>query len=269
MAYREPFFCSRHMYRGGSGITAASAAAAGFPASRVADGRHAVNFKHGTSQANNTIAVDAGGVPILNSDRLLIPTGHNLAGLRLLVETDDNSGFATPTTILDLNPVATSGVISAAISGPERHIRCNVVDVSIPEYPEIWITRDLTPTRGPAPDFKGDGLVAAQPNIEVIETQGGETFRTVHGPSRKVFDVEWRFLTDVDMDPAAGTFGALAVDTNSGALPFWFFDTNSAHEPIYVELVRPLADSVQQDHPDPRGAGNRWRVSLQLIEVLA
>lgn len=260
MSYRSPFWVCAHAWRvAGSSALAASSEASGFSAARVIDDQGGPLFKWGSAAAGNTLTLDRGSAALEACDRLLIPAGHNLNGHALQLVTSTTGAWAGEETSRVSATIATAGVISQSFtSTQDRYHR-----LKVPSYQgqlgEVVLGRDRTPARGPDPTWTDDPT----PNVIEETLRSGNTYRVKAGERRRAFSYTFRRLGSADV----ALFTDLLDQTSDGIHPFFWFPPDSAEAPVYVQLVSTL--QRRQDRSNPRGLGQTFEVTLQMLEALA
>jgi len=265
VAYRAPFFLAHHALRlaGDSAVTITGAAAAGFAKTRLLDSRHDAVFRWSAAQANHAITLDRGAgfaaLPAL--DHFIIPSGHNFAGASAEVQSDDNSGFTSPTT--RWTGTLPAGLVSDAFatSSSERYLRLIVSTSGQWELAEFMPTVLRTPSTvtGPDPEYDDD-LV---PNYFETTLRSGNVYRLELGDDVREFAPRFRALTTADR----ATLDTLWTDTARGLYPLWYGPPDDAEPVLPCHLVGEYRR--KQDSPNPIGTGLTFDVALRLREVLS
>lgn len=202
-------------------------------------------------QGTGPIVWDQGASP-LTFDTILAPAGHNLNGATLTVETDDNSGFASPTTLGTL--VATSSAIRIPCTGAvERYSRLRITSgPGTIQLPELWASVAVIAPAAP--------LLATSPNqvgnFTGAESESGVWMAYIQGNPR--WEVSWSILgfTRTVRDQFLTFFQAIG----GGGRPFFVLDDENV-----LRYARWL-------NPETAFAGllpQEYRAELQLREVAA
>lgn len=263
MAYREPRFMFLHAAQlaGDAGLSSNETLDADFPKAHAIDGRLEAQVKLDAAAGGDwTLTVDRGAGSLEAIDRLIIPAGHNLASVAgdLMLEADDNSGFTTPTTLLDFTPAA--GLIDQSFtSNTERYVRLKRDNAAVVwQLGELYLTRTRQPTRGPVNAWE-DPFV---PNVETFQTLAGVTGSEQFGSPRRTFNMVWRGLSGTDL----AVFDELLSRIGYGpGIPFYFDPPEDSEPAIFVELLEQY--QRKQDAKIPQQA-IRYEVGLSLIEAV-
>ena len=228
MAWRNPRYAFQHAARdaGLSAITPTPVEDADFPADYLIDDRAGSLFKFDSSSASAKIEIDRGAGTLEAVDRILIPTGHNLGTMDIIVEDDDNSGFTSPATLLASTTVAAGWIDEAMTSGNQRYLRIRIIGTGTWEIPELIFTRTRTLTRGPEPRWPD----LKRSNTLTFEKESGAAALLSLGPDRRVFEFTYRNVDDGDATLDLALLLAL-IDSVGTDRPFIVdppFDTESA-----------------------------------------
>jgi hypothetical protein len=260
MAYRNPRWGLLHAAReaGAAAITSTTEDAS-FPHENLIDDRAGTLFKFTASAANLQIDLDrgAGFAALTGIDRLYIPDGHNLSSTIDVFE-DDNSGFSSATTLLSAGAVPASGAVDLDITeSSERYIRVEFNGTGQWELPQLILTKTLTTTRGPDPDWRGP---VPEENALHARKASGATAHLQLGADQD----SWRFVYNRVLEATDLTNLDSLLDL--GSTPVFLFDPpdDSAYPAILATLT--LRDR-RNDHPNPAGvSGRRMRYEFSLLE---
>lgn len=227
----------------------AGAEAPGYPLYRLYD-RNIGRMFRPASAVTVEVKVDQGASDNLAVDRLLIPAGHNLAGMTLDIKySDDDAAY------IEAVPQWTGaeGLIERSWSpATHRYWKFIITDPpAVPEMAELFLTRAFSWKRDPArPSGPFDQLF----NVENDQTAGGQDRFLVHGQPKR------QRLYHVPRCGEAQKESVLALyDGYGGYKPFWLYD----HEGnwIYGRLRGPL--DLREE------AYQRYSFDFHFIEVLA
>lgn len=262
MAYRLPLFAFLHAARtaGAAAVTPDDADAA-YPKERLIDSQIRPRFRFGTTGANHRVDVDLGASFPTGFDRLLVPINHDVGGQAFTVQQDDNSGFATPTSLASGSfPAGTATIDVALTASTERYLRLTITPSGRWFLPELWYTKRETTTRGPEPGWVDQPL----PNVVETVLRSGSRFGQKLGARRRQFSLSYTHLPDADR----ALFVVSLLDaTNDGALPFWYWPPDDTEAPVLVHLAEP--PSMVQDRDNPRATSQAWNGTFALLESLA
>jgi len=266
VAFRNPQFLTHHAMRlAGAAAIGGTAMAAGFPVARVFDSAGARRARFGGVVANQFVKVDRGAgfaaLPAL--DRLLIPAGHTLDGCTVEVRhhTSDPADGITGTLVGSV-AVTGSALIELALS-PAISNRWALVNFATAgtawEVGELWLGTVNALTMGsPEIDWRSSRI----PRLLETTLESGATFRAAKGATRRGWRVTYKWLDASDLV----VFDALEADTADRLFPFFWYDFDSTHGPVLVELVGDVERT--QDHPVPRNAVT-YSIELELREATA
>lgn len=260
MAWRAPRFMLLHeLRRAGSAAVTVTDEAAGFPKYRLFDDRAGDVFKFNTSSSSHTIIVDRGADFASHDaiDRLYIPDGHNLTGT-LDMDQDDNSGFTSPTTLISgTAAIPASGPVDVDLSFPstQRYVRVQFLGTGQWEIPELILTKTLTTSRGPDPEWS----YVPEESALHSDKSSGATAHLLLGPDRGRWRLEYRFSSDSDDRTLFER--VLAHPTTA---PFLLDPPYDDRSPLWVTLTERRR---RNDHPNPAGVADEH--SAYTFEVLA
>lgn len=89
--------------------------------------------------------------PSTNINKLYIPAGHELNGCTIKLESDDNSGFSSPTTMLASTAISSSAPINLDVTASgERYVRLTMETNGTWGLGELILSQQRAPSRGPA-----------------------------------------------------------------------------------------------------------------------
>ena len=257
MAYRSPSFCFLHAARdaGSSALSSSPAAQSGWPLSRLIDNLKGTLTKL-SNGTNPSITVDRGAGTLDAIDRIIIPSGHNATGT-ITLEADDNSGFSSPTILINGDSIAAGVYTQTFPANSERYVRVTFSGSFALEIGELWLTSTVTPTRGPDPEW--DASKAANVRLELLES--GVAVASVLGPLQQTYELRFHAMGSSDFS----AFLAGIDDVVGLAHPFWFLSPEST-DPIrkmrFVDVPR-----IQQDFPAP-GSQLTYEVRVSMREAV-
>lgn len=195
------------------------------------------------------VKVDQGASDNLAVDRLLIPSGHNLAGMTLDIKhSDDDTAYteAVP------QWTGTDGLMEKSWSpATHRYWKFIITDPpAVPELAELFLTQTYSWERDPA---RPAGPFDKVFNVENDLTAGGQERFLVHGDPRR------QRLYHMPRCGEAQKGGVLDLyDGYGGSRAFWLYD----HEGnwIYGRLRAPL--NLREE------AHQRYSFEFDFLEVL-
>jgi hypothetical protein len=249
MAYRNPaFLASNRVAVAGAAAITSSSLAATAPKERLVDGRISRNAQFAASAANQYFEVDLGSA--LSCDRLVIPVGHNLSGCSVELR---GGASPAPAGVVD-SFTAGSGLIDRSF-GAASHRYWRLVFVTSGQWAiGEWVLGDYQQT--------SSGVVTPW-RAPVFETVLEDAFPTREAvialaPARRELSIEHRMLESADL----AIYDAVIAQGRSVA--FWHWPVDDALGPMLMRLSSdPERD---QDSPNPKATGPRYRVALRMRE---
>ena len=265
MAYRQPLFLSHHALRlAGAAAIGGTAMHVDFPVARAFDSAGLRRARFGGTAANQYVKVDrgAGFAALQTLDRLIIPAGHNLNGCTVQVRQHTSDPAAgTDGTLIGSQAVTGSALVEIALSPAlsNRYAIVNFVTAGTAwEFGELWLGKlNALTTSSPEPEWTEAPLA----RIAETELESGAVFRVARGQTKRTYRlrIPWNAAADV------AVFDFLLSDTADGLFPFYFYDMDSTHAAVRVELVGGLPR--RQDHPVP-SSSTTFAFELELREAV-
>ena len=256
-----PYFVWSHVGRtaGDAAITMIPAASDSFPKYRSIDGFGQSLAKHASAIAATWVC-DRGAAGLEAVTRIFIPSGHNLGAQSVVVASDDNGSFTSPTTLATITTAA--GLVEAALtSSTERYLR-----VSIPgsgsawEYGEMWLGRLRTPS----------SAVRVEPGWELPPIQNTTVQRFPSGVQGSVVNGGDQRTLKMTLSWVAGTdltlFQDLAAACGGAKSPLWVGAPDDAVPTTLMWLT--AISAWRQDSEFPQATGPTYTVQLELVEAL-
>ncbi len=195
-----------------------------FPLYRLYDRSPLTYFKT-TAAVTTTIKVDQGGSPIAIS-ALLIPSGHNLAGMTLDIKWSDND--ADYTTAVTQWTGAAGDVYKTWAALTHRYWKFIITSpASIPQISELFLSPGYEFERNPN---VGGGATEPIYNVQNLETSGGFDRFLVLGASKRQRNYTLKSITSAQKVNFLALYAAWA-----GANPFWLVDTDGV--PIFCKIT--------------------------------
>lgn len=199
-----------------------------YPLYRLHD-RHIGRPFRTTSAVTTGISVDQGAGATPSIDRLLIPSGHNLAGMTLdVLHSSDGAAYAPAVP----QWTGAEGVIDKSwLPIEKRYWKFLIMSpAAVPSIPELFLTAAYAWERQPA---RPSGPMDKEFNsISETTSAGADRFLVMGSPKR-------RRLYNV---PRCGSAMCEQIrtlyDTWAGAMPFWLMDHDGAW--IYGRLTAPV-----------------------------
>lgn len=114
------------------------------------------------SGTNNYIQLDrlVAGTTI---NKLYIPAGHELNGCTIRLESDDNSTFSSPATMLAATAISSSAAINYDVTGSgERYVRLTLQTAGVWGLGELYLSQQRTLVRGPESGWRDEYFYPAQ-----------------------------------------------------------------------------------------------------------
>ena len=228
MAFRLPLFGWYHAAAQENATLFSPNPATARPLSRLADYRTGTPFQFDQVLGGHQIELDRGAPPHPNINRMVIPSGHNMAGETLTVSSsiDDivynQIGVITPLTseTIDLELTdSTEQFVKLEISGNGRW-----------EFGELFYTnRTSTSTRGPDTPWDATPFF---PQVRRPFASGDAV--TILGPERIRYEFDHNMLSGQDLD----VWDDLHTGTQGGAFPFYLWPPDDADDPIFAAITR-------------------------------
>lgn len=224
-----------------------------YPLYRVYDRDIGKVFKT-TAAVTTEIKVDQGASGNLAIDRLLIPSGHNLAGMTLDIKwSDDDVSYTAAVTQWT---GAAGNIDKSWASLTHRYWKFIITSPgSIPQIPELFLTETYIFEKNPnLPLGEMDDVF----NVERSQTAGGQVRFLTHGTAKRRRNYTIK---------AAGETQRVNITTLntawSGGKPFWIYDHEGTL--FYCELANPIR--LTQDTENL--SGGLYGFTLDVLEVIA
>lgn len=243
-----PVLYPRHFFEAAT-ITV-TGEATGLPKARLADRELLLAYQDAAATGTREIKGQVAG-NTLAPNRWIVPSGHNLAGASLSLESSPDGATWTVRDAL----TGDAGVINRPISSPPTvdWWRLTVTGAgAAPLLHELYLTASVTLPRGPDERALVEGPVANRARHESI---GGKVWSARLGPSRWRTTYLIRDLTAGDRTAVEAAF----ADLRDGARPFYLLDADGVLR--WIEWLR--VDALFQAVPVAR-----WDVTLEFQEVL-
>jgi len=223
-----------------AGVTlAAGAEDPVYPLYRLYDRDIGLMFKT-TAAVTTTIRIDQGATGNLAADRLLIPSGHNLAGMSLNILYSDNDSAYYPAVTAW---TGAAGLIDKSWASMTHRYWAFVITspASIPQIPELFLTQTYTWERTAS---RPSGPIDPVFNVERRVTLGGQPRYCINGDAKRQRIYP---LTRAGETQKGNIL--LFNDVWAGCKPFWLYDHLDAW--IFGELIEPigLAETAYQNYP--------------------
>ena len=225
-----------------------------FPRYRLYDRDIGKLFKFNSHGANLYIQVNQGAVISYPVDRLIIPAGHTLNGLGLLISASATGAWAGEHINYASWTQADALVINVPF-GPATYQYWRLVILSDPaappEMPEMFLSKEYIFVANP---LLG-GREGWQRNISGEETETGLDRDVKRGELRRRRDYELR-----DIASAQKTEFETMEQVCEGIKPIWILDHNGTR--LYMKMLNELEFSYDTDDPVS------YSCALHLREVL-
>lgn len=212
-----------------------------------------------SSESDHWIQVDRGTGTLEAIDRLIIPSGHNLAGVTITVKT----GAADPPTTTRLTAAGVvAGLIDEAVtSNDDRYVR---IEFSVTSgawaIPQLIYTRTRTTDRGPEPGW-GDMLLH---NTLDFEKESGSIASLSLGADRRFFEFVYRY---VKLAADLLVFSDL-LSTCGTSKPFYLDPAFTGETAVWVKLTQNSRQQLDRAAPGSPDSA-RPEISLSMLEHLA
>ena len=199
----------------------------GFPSYRLFDRENGLLFKPDGTSFN--ISIDQGPDNIIAIDRMIIPSGHTLAGASVdLRHSDDDISYS-----FSINPfVAEAGLINKSIaSETHRYYRLIVTTPDeAPSLSELFITSTYTFERDPS---RPAGFLDHKFNTLNQVTSGGQDRFLKFGEPKRVRNYSFPNIGEAQKDNLL-----ILNEAWAGFKPFWFKDHTDTW--IFGKLTAPI-----------------------------
>jgi hypothetical protein len=255
MAWRNIRLYYAHAARaaGASGIS--SNATFSTPKDHLIDDRGGIITRL-SSGANNYIQIDR-GAPSSTLNKLYIPAGHELSGCTIKLESDDNSGFSSPLTMLADTAITNNLAINydTANSG-ERYLRLTMITSGTWGLGELIISQQRALSRGPETSWTDETVYPAA----VYEKRTGARPAAEFGSPLRAMAFDFRRVDPADLAFFTGL--ELAVGVTRPFLLDAPFDDGGT---IWCSLTGPI--SREFDSKNPIGESQRYyRQRMSVLE---
>jgi hypothetical protein len=212
-------------------------------------------FTFDGSAADHYLRFDYGATPDA-TDRLVIPSGHNLGTYNITLKAADSADMLTnPTTLLSSVTVAAGVIDEAFASNSQRYGELSFDDTGTWSMPEIWLTKRREPVFGhvwPWTDsFQFNTLDFIKPSGDIATLE--------QGAKQRIFRMSWEGLLLVDYDIFDDLF------TECGRTKPFLFWPPYGEDPLIVKLLR---DPEYQPGARVPGNAESRNVTLDFIELI-
>jgi hypothetical protein len=212
-----------------STVTSSPTGETSYPTYHLYDRRIGRNYQ-ASAASTTTISIDQGAVTSYEVDTLIIPSGHNLTGLVLSLDSSpNNSTWTTQSTWTQSG----SGQIHKTFTAVTvRYWRLVITSpASKPYLGELYLTKSYEWDRNPKELDRGNYPMF---NVQRLEDSGGRPRYIELGDKREIREYELEFIS--------GTHRTSIVDLNTAWAaknPFYMLDTDG-NTLLFVELTSPL-----------------------------
>jgi len=236
-AYQQPIWSWLHAARdaGASSVNVVEATTAATPESWLVDNQSR-RLVTRSAAGVMTITIDRGAATRLGVDRLLIPSGHNLAGRLVTLSSATDGTFVTRTTILMYSRARGADLVTAAATVhagtcvfdfPESRKRYLVVEFSaraseVGQLGELWLTRKETPAVGFAPEYEYGFLQS----VDASELRSGAIATVELGTQRRTLSCTTGLLSGTDQK----LYNRMVSDVGTSRDPLWIDPTVGDYE---------------------------------------
>lgn len=196
-----------------------------------------------TASGTRIIPWDQGASP-LATDGVVGAAGHNLGGLTLTVQSDDNAGFASPTTLGSVVPAGTAAWRITGTASAERYWRLTIASaVAPPRLGELLASQGFLFPFGPSDANLHRGRRGKGTKHE---SEAGVVLGYRRGATRWIWTATIPHFTLAYKTQ----FETLFEDLDGGFKPFFFVDEDGSLrwvewvDPELVIDAEPLRESV-------------------------
>lgn len=196
MAWRAPRYCLLHAARaaGAAAITSANAFATAEPKDHLIDDRAGSLARFSGSASDHDIRIDRGAGTLEAVDRVWIPSGHNVNGQTLTVESSTTGAWGGEETSRASFTAGTGAIDESVTSNTDRHIRLTIGGTGTWALGELVFTRTRTVSRGPEPGWEDEELS----NTASLDLRSGAAAVLVQGVNRRRFRFSYRAVSSAD-----------------------------------------------------------------------
>jgi hypothetical protein len=261
MTWRNPRYCYLHAARdaGAAAITDNSHGwLSTHPKDFLIDNRAGSLATFDSSESDHWIQIDRGAGSLHAINRLLIPSGHNLAGTTLTVKT----GAADPPTTTRLTSGAiVAGLISEGVTqNSDQYVRLEITGTGAWAIPELIYSYTETTDRGPEQGW----VDMIRHNTLDYGLESGAVASLSLGADRRFIEYVYR---DVKLAADLTAFADL-ITTCGTSRPFYLDPCFTTESPIWMKLTE---DSRQMQDPElPAFTDSTQRqIRLSMLEHLA
>lgn len=212
-----------------STVTSLPTGEASYPTYHLYDRRLGRNFQS-SAASSTTVSIDQGAVTSYEVDALVIPSGHNLDGLTISL--DSSSNGSSWTTIETWAQSGSGQIYKTFTATTARYWRLVINSpVSKPYLGEMFLTKSYAWDRNPKELDRGNYKVF---NVQRLEDSGGRPRYVEMGDDKEIREYELEFIS--------GDHRAAIVSLNAswaGKSPFYVLDTD-ASTLFFAELTSPI-----------------------------
>jgi hypothetical protein len=225
---------------------------AGFPKARLSDRDAVLPWKDSNISASRVITADRGASgPTIPVDTVIIPAGHNLAGLTLTAQSSPDASVYTNRYVF----VPGSSAATKAGDGTFTVRAWKFIINSpseLPQLGELWLSQGVVLPRPPLFESLQHGVLG---RVADHESRGGHVWSAQLGDPRWTATYGFRGLSDADK----ATLDQAFRDTGGGAKHLFMQDADGVLR--WVEWT----DRALTFEPTTVG---KWRVTLHFREAL-
>lgn len=196
-----------------------------------------------------------------NINKLFIPAGHELGGCTIRLESDDNSGFASPTTMLAATaiPAGSAAINYDVTASGERYVRLTMETNGTWGLGELYLSQQRTLVRGPEPGWSDRYVYPA----EIFAKRTGARPAAEFGTRLRSLEFSFRRI-----EPADFAFWAALESTVGITRPFLIDTPYDDGGTIWCSLLGAIERDI--DSQNPAGEADRYyRQRVSLLEWAA
>lgn len=265
MTWRNASYSYLHAARtaGAAAITPNATVSTDFPKENLIDDRMTTLFKWTNSAADHTIDIDLGASGPTGLNRLYIPIGHNLNGMKIRVDEDDDSDYSSMVNLHATELLSSDDAVDITFdqaASSERYLRVSFPDnAGAHEIGQLWITTKVILTKqGPDRHWIDELL----PNV--IQFEDGSTIQ--EDVDQRFVEYTYRALGRTPADLTAIEALVAAVSTYRPFILDSLYEENDGGYTKVMKLTQ--GADARHDSAIPRRETRKKQIVLSMLEHL-
>ena len=264
MAYQNPSYCFLHAAAdaGAASITINGAYNADYPEDNLIDYRPSSLLKWTATATPHRVVIDRGAGTREEIDRMIIPSGHNMAGeaWELRTNTSDSWGGTTVA-----SGTFAAGLVDEVVSGgTEAQRKYQWVRLAMStggtalEMGQLFLTHTRTPTtRGIEPHWEARQV----PTLTEIPFPSRSALLSL-AQNRWLYRVSYERLESTDL----AVFDNLMTETGGGLVPFYFIPPDDGDDALLMRIQD--FTRRRQARQSPSASGAAFTIDFSMIEQI-